>query len=156
MNKPTNKPINKPISKLLVSAFVVCGLILSTGAQAQLHVDISGVGANQIPIAIASFADETLAPAQVSAIIKADLARSGFFKVIDTGGVMSETSAVNCPTGERGKANWLPVHHYRLTANRRRHRKADQQDMRLPIAKPIDSAPEWDGPFDPEPTASLP
>lgn len=87
--------INKPINKLLLTVFTACELLLSTGAQAQLHVDISGVGANQIPIAIASFADETIAPAQVSAIIKADLARSGFFKVIDTGGVLSETSAIN-------------------------------------------------------------
>ena len=69
--------------------------MLSGSANAQLHVDISGVGANQIPIAIASFADETLAPAQVSAIIKADLTRSGFFKVIDTGSVMSESTAIN-------------------------------------------------------------
>ena len=83
------------MNKFLLTVFAACGLLLSTAAQAQLHVDISGVGANQIPIAIATFADETLAPAQVSAIIKADLARSGFFKVIDTGSVLSETTVIN-------------------------------------------------------------
>ncbi len=94
--KPIIQPSsNKLISKLLLSTLTACGLLIFSSVQAQLHVDISGVGANQIPIAIASFADETLAPAQVSAIIKADLARSGFFKVIDTGGVLSETSAIN-------------------------------------------------------------
>ncbi len=64
-------------------------------AQAQLRVEISGVGANQIPIAIAGFADEAVAPQQITAIIKADLERSGYFKIIDTGDVMSETAQVN-------------------------------------------------------------
>ena len=83
------------MNKFLLTIFATCGLVFADVAQAQLHVDISGVGATQIPIAIASFADESLAPAQVSAIIKADLARSGFFKVIDTGSVLSETTAIN-------------------------------------------------------------
>ena len=83
------------MNKFLLTVFTTCGFVFANAAQAQLHVDISGVGATQIPIAIASFADESLAPAQVSAIIKADLARSGFFKVIDTGSVLSETTAIN-------------------------------------------------------------
>lgn len=70
-------------------------LLASTGAYAQLRVEIAGVGSNQIPIAIATFADEASAPAQVSAIVKADLERSGMFKVIDTGTVMSETAPVD-------------------------------------------------------------
>lgn len=71
------------------------GFLLATVAHAQLRVEISGVGANQIPIAIAGFADETIAPQQVTAIIKADLARSGYFRIIDTGNAMSETTPVN-------------------------------------------------------------
>jgi TolB protein len=63
-------------------------LVAATGAQAQLQVEISGVGSNQIPIAIAAFVDEGVAPAQISAIIKADLERSGVFKVIDAGSVL--------------------------------------------------------------------
>ncbi|MBC7415679.1 MAG: Tol-Pal system protein TolB [Herminiimonas sp.] len=72
-------------------------LVLATlgTAQAQLRVEISGVGANQIPIAIAAFADESIAPQQVSAIIKADLTRSGFFKIIDVSSPISETTAIN-------------------------------------------------------------
>ncbi|RFP24339.1 Tol-Pal system protein TolB [Duganella sp. BJB488] len=57
------------------------------GAQAQMRIEISGVGSNQIPVAIAGFADEMLAPQQISAIIKADLGRSGLFNVIDAGTV---------------------------------------------------------------------
>ncbi|MDP9108872.1 MAG: Tol-Pal system beta propeller repeat protein TolB, partial [Pseudomonadota bacterium] len=80
---------------IFLTALGTITLALAGAASAQLRVDISGVGANQIPIAIATFADESLAPAQMSAIIKADLARSGFFKVIDTGTVLSETSPIN-------------------------------------------------------------
>ena len=80
---------------IFLTALGTITLALAGAASAQLRVDISGVGANQIPIAIATFADESPAPAQMSAIIKADLARSGFFKVIDTGSVLSETSPIN-------------------------------------------------------------
>src|SRR5918912_3291618 len=80
---------------LLLRAVMLIGMMTASFAQAQLRVEVSGVGANQIPIAIAGFADESIAPQQVSSIIKADLARSGYFKVIDAGSIMSETSPVN-------------------------------------------------------------
>lgn len=70
------------------------GLIAGASAQAQLKIEIAGVGSNQIPVAVAAFADESVAPAQISAIIKADLERSGVFKVIDAGTV-SDTAPVN-------------------------------------------------------------
>ncbi len=86
----------KTLYRLLLSTSLLSTTLLAaTGAQAQLRVEIAGVGANQIPIAIASFADEGVAPAQISAIIKADLESSGMFKVIDTGSVLSETSPVD-------------------------------------------------------------
>ncbi|MET3133832.1 TolB protein [Oxalobacteraceae bacterium GrIS 1.11] len=77
--------------------FIICTALLTGAgaAQAQLRVEITGVGSNQIPIAIAAFADESVAPAQISAIIKADLERSGAFKIIDAGGAMSDTSDIN-------------------------------------------------------------
>jgi TolB protein len=71
------------------------GMLAATAAQAQLRVEIAGVGSNQIPIAIAAFADEGVAPAQVSAIIRADLERSGVFKIIDAGATLSETAPVD-------------------------------------------------------------
>ena len=79
----------------IVGATLTFSLGATTLAHAQLRVEISGVGANQIPIAVAGFADESIAPQQVSAIIKADLQRSGYFKIIDVGSPMSETTAVN-------------------------------------------------------------
>ncbi|MEO8598660.1 MAG: Tol-Pal system beta propeller repeat protein TolB [bacterium] len=83
------------MKKILLRATLAMSLTVSAFAHAQLRVEISGVGANQIPIAIASFANESIAPQQVSAIIRDDLTRSGMFKVIDTGSVLSETTAVN-------------------------------------------------------------
>ncbi|HEX6707651.1 MAG TPA: Tol-Pal system beta propeller repeat protein TolB [Albitalea sp.] len=61
-------------------------------AWAQFRVEISGVGATQVPIAIAKFRDEDRAGQAVSAIVRADLERSGLFRIIDAPGVMDETA----------------------------------------------------------------
>jgi TolB protein len=70
-------------------------LLVGASAHAQLKVEIAGVGSSQIPVAVAAFADESVAPEQVSAVIKADLERSGMFKVIDAGTVLSESASVD-------------------------------------------------------------
>ncbi|MBI1890449.1 MAG: Tol-Pal system protein TolB [Burkholderiales bacterium] len=93
----------------LFRVFVLFAALLSGLAHAQLRVEISGVGATQIPIALASFANESVAPHQVSAIIKADLERSGYFKVIDTGSAISETAAINTGEWKSKGANALVV-----------------------------------------------
>ena len=80
--------------KKLHTMMLSVGLLAGACANAQLKIEIAGVGSNQIPIAVAAFADESVAPAQVSAIIKADLERSGVFKVIDAG-TMSENEPVS-------------------------------------------------------------
>lgn len=56
----------------------------STAVQAQLKIEITGVGASQLPVAVAPFAGESGA-VSVSEVIRADLARTGVFKVIDPG-----------------------------------------------------------------------
>jgi len=74
--------------KKLNQYLIYAGLAIAAGsAHAQMRIEINGVGSNQIPVAIAAFADESVAPQQISAIIKADLERSGAFKVIDAGTV---------------------------------------------------------------------
>ena len=85
--------------RLLARAVAVATLTVSTlltapVSHAQLRVEIAGVGAQQIPIAVAGFADESIAPQQVSSIIRADLERSGMFKVMDAG-VISDAAQVN-------------------------------------------------------------
>ena len=63
-----------------------CGLLglASAIAQAQLRVEISGVGSQQYPIAIAGFAGDAN-NTDLASIIRADLQRSGLFRLIDTG-----------------------------------------------------------------------
>lgn len=54
-------------------------------AHAQLRVDISGTGAQQYPVSIADFSGDGPG-AQVAEIIRADLTRSGQFRLISTAG----------------------------------------------------------------------
>lgn len=65
----------------------------AAAALAQFRVDISGVGMTQRPIALPAFRGEGAAPQKISAIIQADLERSGLFRMVDSGGVaMDETT----------------------------------------------------------------
>ncbi len=64
-------------------------------ARAQLRVEISGVGANRTPVAIGQFADDLAGANQISAIIRADLERSGLFRIIAKGEPVRESGSVN-------------------------------------------------------------
>lgn len=70
-------------ANVLYASLVIATIMGS--AQAQMRIEISGVGSNQIPVAVAGFANEGVSPQKISEIIKADLARSGAFKIIDAG-----------------------------------------------------------------------
>jgi TolB protein len=64
-------------------------------AWAQFRVEISGVGATQIPVAVARFRDDDKAAPSlgvVSTIVRADLERSGLFRLLDAPGVLEETA----------------------------------------------------------------
>jgi TolB protein len=121
------------MKKILLSTLGMLALLLATSSQAQLRVDIAGVGANQIPIAIATFADESIAPAQVSTIIKADLMRSGYFKIIDAG-IMSETSDINYSDWKSRGADALVVGSVQRLADGR-------YDVRYKLLDMVKSAP---------------
>ncbi len=68
---------------------------ISLPAWAQLRIEITGVGANQIPIAIPQFQGTNNAPLDLSAVISADLERSGAFRSIK---VMGELPAEDLQT----------------------------------------------------------
>jgi len=74
-------------------------LLASSGAaQAQLSIEITGAGAQRIPIAIAAFPGEAALPAAPSAIVRADLERSGLFRGIESPPAippLTEASSVN-------------------------------------------------------------
>ena len=78
---------------------LVAGAGLASGislpAWAQLRIEITGVGANQIPIAIPQFQGTNNAPLDLSAVISADLERSGAFRSIK---VMGELPAEDLQT----------------------------------------------------------
>ncbi|WP_298831552.1 Tol-Pal system beta propeller repeat protein TolB [uncultured Piscinibacter sp.] len=71
---------------------------------AQFRVEISGVGTTQLPIAVPRFRDEDKAPQQVSAIIRADLERSGFFRPIEADGVAIDETARPAMGDWRGRS----------------------------------------------------
>ena len=72
---------------------------LSAGAAlpsaAQFRIEISGVGATQIPVTVASFRGEAQLPVPVSAIVRADLQRSGVFRASDASAALDESSRVD-------------------------------------------------------------
>jgi TolB protein len=61
-------------------------------AAAQFRVEISGVGATQLPIAINRFRDEDKSGQAISAIVRADLERSGVFRGIEGTAAIDEGS----------------------------------------------------------------
>jgi len=59
--------------------------LLPALAHAELTVEISGLGNERIPVAIAMFGGENVLPKPISDVVRADLERSGLFRLIDAG-----------------------------------------------------------------------
>ena len=78
------------------------GLTLwASAARAEFRVEISGVGARQLPIATAAFAGN--APQPVVQIVNADLERSGLFRVLDASDQHLDESSQGAAIGWRGR-----------------------------------------------------
>jgi TolB protein len=81
----------------LLAALLLC---FATAASAQLSIEITGAGAQRIPIAIAPFAGEGALVQGISAVVRADLERSGLFRTLEVPVVnppLTEASPVNYP-----------------------------------------------------------
>jgi TolB protein len=78
--------------KRLVLAFAASLALYTAQASAQLTVEITGAGANQLPVAIADFSGERIIAQALTSVIRADLERSGVFRLVD-GGVLAEDAA---------------------------------------------------------------
>ena len=76
---------------LSLIAFSVVAL-LHLPAQAELTVEITGAGANRIPVAIADFGGDAGASKALTSVVRSDLERSGLFKLVDTAGVAMNES----------------------------------------------------------------
>jgi len=90
-------PLNMNVmSKISRRIFLLAGLLTAGFAQAQLSIEITGAGANRIPVAIADFAGDPTLARIVVGTARADLERSGLFKMIDASGVtLDENSPVD-------------------------------------------------------------
>ena len=60
------------------------GATLTGAARAEFRIEIEGVGATRLPLALAAFRGDGAAQASVSAIVRADLERSGAFRLLDS------------------------------------------------------------------------
>jgi TolB protein len=79
---------------LLVVVFAIAPASMRQAA-AQMRVEVSGVGATQYPIAIAGFVSSGRLPIEVTDVIRADLSRSGAFRLIDPLATLSDSAAPN-------------------------------------------------------------
>ena len=85
---------------LYPSLLLALCLAFSARAYAQLKIEITGFGSSQSPIAVLQLKGEEALPQKVTDIVIADLYRSGFFKIVDSGGINplpSEPNEVQFP-----------------------------------------------------------
>ena len=81
---------------ILASALFMAG---SLSAQS-MRIDVSGVGARQVPLALAPFNGAGQAPQQLDVVIREDLQRSGMFRLVN----LTETlEPMPKKTGKRSK-----------------------------------------------------
>ena len=75
-----------------LKALTSAGLLAATAlpALAQFRVEVSGVGLTQLPIGLPLFAGEAQSPQKISAIIRADLERSGMFRAVEAAGLVAD------------------------------------------------------------------
>lgn len=93
---PSESPLGNPLRRrLLVASAASAATPFSLPALAQFRVEISGVGGTQIPIAIADLRDENLAGQPIASIVRADLERSGQFRMVAASAGLSETISPN-------------------------------------------------------------
>jgi TolB protein len=77
--------------RLLVAG---CAMLAASLAHAQLTIEITGAGANRLPIAIADFQGESAVGQDISAVVRADLERSGLFRLVPGAVTLSESAPI--------------------------------------------------------------
>ena len=80
------------LRKISLIASTALAFFLSP-AHAQLTIEISGSGANRIPVAIADFVGEAGLSRALTSVVRSDLERSGLFRLINAGGTMDESTS---------------------------------------------------------------
>ena len=86
----------RPLLKLCSFSLIALSslFLLQTPVHAELTIEITGAGANRIPLAITEFGGDPATSRALTSVIRGDLERSGLFKLIDAAGVaMTETTS---------------------------------------------------------------
>ncbi len=79
---------------------------------AQMTIELSGAGARQYSIAITAFPGEAALPESMTQVVRADLERSGLFKLVDTTGITpvpTEPSQVKFSDWSAKSADFLAI-----------------------------------------------
>lgn len=93
-------------------------LSLTMPAQAALDIEITGAGERQIPIALVPLAGEDKLPQSLTAVVAADLLRSGLFRLVDPAGKAPHTPAEVNYADWRGSADALSIGNVALANGR--------------------------------------
>jgi TolB protein len=78
-----------------IAGAAAIGALSAWPAAAQFRIEISGVGATQLPIVVADFRGEAAAGTAVAAIVRADLQRSGVFRATPADVALDERSEID-------------------------------------------------------------
>ncbi|HEY6898114.1 MAG TPA: Tol-Pal system beta propeller repeat protein TolB [Rhodocyclaceae bacterium] len=71
-------------------------LALALPVHAQLAIEITGAGANRIPLAVAAFDGERIVSQALVSVVRSDLERSGLFRMVDPGtNPIAENATIN-------------------------------------------------------------
>lgn len=96
------------LNRFLLIGFAV---VFSPFIRAELTIDITESADNGIPVAVVPFASSG-APVDIGAVVNADLARSGYFKMMSQGSMPerpASAAAVNFPQWQALNQNYLVV-----------------------------------------------
>jgi len=96
----------------LLSLTALLLALVCAHAQAQLSIEITGGGANQIPIGVPRFVGEEVLAQRISDIVEADLQRSGRFRMLFAGNVdplPAEVAQVNFGEWKNRNADALVI-----------------------------------------------
>lgn len=91
-------------------AFTIFMVLFVSPVNAQMNIEIKGVGQTLYPIAIARFKDEDKLPVKISDVIRQNLTRSGYFRNVELGnGVEDDQVIPNFKTWAARGADALAV-----------------------------------------------
>jgi len=89
---PTTPPPRTWPRRQVLHAGVGLAALGSVPAWAQFRIEISGVGGTQLPIVVADFRGEAEAGLPLAAVLRADLERSGAFRLMNAGQALDDRS----------------------------------------------------------------